>query len=215
MHSCFKRSRRDTQTIYLVDHISTKDWVQHMEPSLHSNEVYRHQQLFPLEEKKLFNTYILTGLLLSSEVWHPLSEDLAKLETFQSRATKWFSMGTYKERLIKSNLLPISLQLQLRDLLLFNKLLNQCYDMDVWRFVSLHYRPVYSFRNDKPLFVVPKTRKKTDNFFLCRVVRLANYLHRTSCLNVLTDTPASFKRNLIALFHTFLVTTYDRNTCKK
>ena len=32
--------------------------------------------------KKLYNTYILTGLLFSSEVWHPLSEDLAKLETF-------------------------------------------------------------------------------------------------------------------------------------
>ena len=64
-------------------------------------------------------------ILYGTTVWFANRTNLEKLESFQSRVTRWvISYDTYKERLFQSNILPLSLLFQLEDLLTFNEVLN-------------------------------------------------------------------------------------------
>ncbi|MEL6989161.1 MAG: reverse transcriptase domain-containing protein, partial [Bacteroidota bacterium] len=79
----------------------------------------------------LYRSYILSIVMYCSSVWSPGVMDLSCLEKLQSRATKWI-MGRnsdYRSRLISLRILPVSLLLQLNDLVLFNKMLTGAYDI--------------------------------------------------------------------------------------
>ena len=73
----------------------------------------------------IYVLYIRPLILYGTTVWFANRTNWEKLESFQSRVTRWItSYDTYKERLIQSNILPLSLLFQLEDLLTFNKVLN-------------------------------------------------------------------------------------------
>ena len=64
-------------------------------------------------------------ILYGTTVWFANRTNLEKMESFQSRVTRWITLyDAYKERLIQSNILLLSLLFQLEDLLTFNKVLN-------------------------------------------------------------------------------------------
>ena len=76
----------------------------------------------------LFKSYILSTVLYASESWCPSKTDLTRLELLQTRVLKWAFPGcNYQERLSKAKMLPISLEIQLRSLILLNRLLNGFY----------------------------------------------------------------------------------------
>ena len=76
----------------------------------------------------LFKSYIPSTVLYASEIRCPSKKDLTRLELLQSRVLKWaFSGSNYKERISKAKMLPISLEIQLRSLILLNRILNGFY----------------------------------------------------------------------------------------
>ena len=61
------------------------------------------------------------------------------------------------------------------------------------------------------LFQEPVTKKRhTDNFFIPRAVRYANFLHLHTPISIF-DTPASFSRLLKKCFVKFVKVDYDEN----
>ena len=77
----------------------------------------------------LYLTLVRPHLLYCSSLWHPhLLSDIRSLETMQRRATKFIicdSSLDYKERLINSNLLPLMMEFEIRDILFFLSVLKQ------------------------------------------------------------------------------------------
>ena len=81
---------------------------------------------------KLYKFYILPIIVYASQVWYANLTTIEKLETFQNRILKWAfptTSSNYKDRLIKGNLLPISLYLQYLDVVLLNKLFKK---ISIW-----------------------------------------------------------------------------------
>ena len=77
----------------------------------------------------LYFTIVRPHLLYCSSLWHPhLLSDIRSLETMQRRATKFIicdSSLDYKERLMNSNLLPLMMESEIRDILFFLSVLKQ------------------------------------------------------------------------------------------
>ena len=64
----------------------------------------------PLESKlKAMQTMVIPILTYASQVWYLTKTDMKSLESVQRRCTRWIAASSmsYKERLIKLNLLPI------------------------------------------------------------------------------------------------------------
>ena len=73
------------------------------------------------QKASVYVLYIRPLISYGTTVWFASRTNLENLESFQSRVTRWTtSYDTYEERLIQSNILPLSLLFQLEDLLTFN-----------------------------------------------------------------------------------------------
>ncbi len=76
-------------------------------------------------KKQLYISLVKSQLLYISLLWRPmLIKDILSLEKIQRRATKFIlgqglSLLTYKERLIKLNLLPLMYHLELADIMFY------------------------------------------------------------------------------------------------
>ena len=76
----------------------------------------------------LFKSYILSTVLYASEIWCPSKTNSTRLENLQSRVSKWaFPGSNYEKSLSKAKMLPMSLEIQLRSIILLNRLLNGFY----------------------------------------------------------------------------------------
>ena len=131
----------------------------------------------------LFKSYILSTVSYASEIWCPRRTDLTRLELLQSRVLKWAFPGfNYKERLSKAKMLPILLEIQLRSLILLNRLLNGFYsNFPILSHISFTipnsgaYNPRFS---EKPMFFLPNVKKtRTTHDFFYRMPKLVNYFH--------------------------------------
>ena len=73
----------------------------------------------------LYLTLVRPHLLYCSSLWRPhLLSDIRSLETMQRRATKFIicdSSLDYKERLMNSNLLPLMMEFEIRNIIFFLK----------------------------------------------------------------------------------------------
>ena len=163
----------------------------------------------------LFKSYILSTVSYASEIWCPSKTDLTRLELIQARVLKWaFPGSNYKERLSKAKMLPISLEIQLRSLILLNRLLNGFYsNFPILSHISftIPNSGAYNTRlSEKPMFHLPKVKKtlKTRNFFY-RVPKLVNYFRANTNLDIFKN-PASFKYTAAAEFNKlFLINIYN------
>ena len=129
----------------------------------------------------LIKSYIFSTVLYASGIWCPSRTDLTRLELLQSRVLKWaFPGSNYKERLSKAKMLPISLEIQLRSLLLLNRLLNGFYSIfPILSHISftIPNSGAYNTRlSEKPMFLLPNVKKtRTTHDFFYRVAKLVNY----------------------------------------
>ena len=74
-------------------------------------------------KRQLYLALVRFKLLYSSQVWRPkLVRDVSKLENVQRLATKFILndySSTYRERLINTSLLPLSMVLEINNILFF------------------------------------------------------------------------------------------------
>ena len=82
------------------------------------------------------------GLSYATQVWSPSQISLkTKAERVQGRATRWILQTrvgemSYKDRLLALNLLPLTFERELKDIIFFYKCLNNLTDLNVKNFVS-------------------------------------------------------------------------------
>ena len=94
------------------------------------------KMLNPDMKFKLYRIYTLTALAYASGVWQPNRGDLKKIQRLQRICFNWIDYrSSFHQLLDKYHHLPISLHLQMQDLLLFNKLTMGLYDFTIWDFV--------------------------------------------------------------------------------
>ena len=153
----------------------------------------------------LFKSYILSTILYASEVWCPSKTDLTRLELLQSRVLKWaFSGSNYKERLSKAKRLRISLEIQLRSLILLNRLLNGFYSnfpfLSHISFTIPNSGAYNTCLSEKLMFHLPKVKKTRTTHDFYRVPKLVNYFHANTNLDIFKN-PASFKYTAAAEFN--------------
>ncbi len=135
---------------------------------------------------RLYKSMVLPILSYGSPAWSPSKGDLKTIEQVQRRATKWilgYSDLAYADRLQALNILPLSLNLQIYDILTFVKLLNDDSNFPWFNFVHRNRNTENSnhptrsaARND---FILPTINKEIQrqNFWY-RAPRLYNILAR-------------------------------------
>ena len=164
--------------------------------------------------RKLYLSLVRSILCYGSQVWAPQSSsrDLLLLERIQRRATKfilWYYADlSYKDRLVKLNLLPLSYWFEYLDLLYFFKCRIKLYNIDVSSYVtpcSLSFRSTRSTTSSDYRPNSCKTSTYRDSYFN-RIVLLWNSLPSNikACTSV-----SSFKTLLRAHYYALLLSTFD------
>ena len=149
----------------------------------------------------------------------PRPTSIRKLEALQCRALRWSTRNytaPYNILLRVTNMLPISLIHQLNDLTLFNKLLNDKLDFDLFHFVSYAPEMTGHRSSDTAMFEIRRNRKRrTGESFFNRVVKLANHFLAHPGLGIdVYDSPATFRRNIKTFLFNITANAYSmQNSC--
>ena len=139
--------------------------------------------------------------MCASQVWYPSK----LLERVQKTATKWIcsSRDDYRTRRTRRNTLPISMYMELHDVLFLLSVIDGKYNINcatIPNFKSTETRQSKEFE-------VPKHRlRKCDGNFWTRATRLYNIVRKT------TDKPLS-KKLLSQMYMTFLHRRYKELDC--
>ena len=133
-------------------------------------------QVKPLIELGLYKSLILPVLLYGFTCINPSRSELQNLERFQKKAVKWISGNkrvNYISQLRLLNILPLPMFLQVNDLLLHAKVMNEsshCIELP-------DLKSAYGRR--KEVFRLQKTRtEKARSEFTFRNCRIANRLEK-------------------------------------
>ena len=166
--------------------------------------------------RSLYLSLVKSQLCYATQVWSPAHVTLnAKVEQVQRRASRWIlrmrrGKMSYKECLIMLDLLPLSLDRELKDLVFFYKCLYCSTDLDVLNHVSFvshsRTRQSDSFNLRTPLC-------KTSTFqalYFNRIVQPWNYVCKLAppssfCL------PNAFQLFVCKLISTHLSRVHDLN----
>ena len=133
-----------------------------------------------LIKKQLYLLLVRSHLSYCSVLWRPhLLKDVEKLENIQRRATKYILndyASDYKSRLISLNLLPLSMVLELNDIVFFLRSLQSPSDsFDILQFVSFSSTCTRSSSGFK-LKHTPSTTNYGRHFYFVRLPHLWNAL---------------------------------------
>ena len=118
----------------------------------------------------LYKTNILPIITYASQCWYATTTSLRTLEALQRRVVKWIMFDDDHRRvLISTNLLRLSLYLQLLDLMLLSKIVNGSCDINYSRFVTVANEPnsIYPTRlglRTRFIFEKSRTRKEKQCF---------------------------------------------------
>ena len=130
--------------------------------------------------RRLYLSNIRSLLIYGSQVWNPhLLQDIKSLEQVQRRATKFILQESklgYKERLINLDFLPLTMWLELQDILFLIKHMKSPSDnFNIFEYVR--FNESASRSSTKKHLVHNYTRtNKARHFYYNRVVRLWNKL---------------------------------------
>ena len=175
------------------------------------------KMLTPDMKFKLFRIYISPALAYASGVWHPNRGDLKKIQRLQRICFKWIDYrSSFHQLLDEYHHLPISLHLQMQDLLLFNKLTMGLDDFTIWDYVcSNQHNNNYELRsNTKNIFMSDYTRLKcTREFFFNRIIKLSNFVQQEYNIK-LPKHPAAFESDLKRIYWNHFKTKYGDSGCK-
>lgn len=132
--------------------------------------------------RSLYLALVKSQLCYATQVWSPAQFSLkSQLERVQRRATRWI-LGTrigemsYRDRLIKLNLLPLAYDRELKDLVFLYKCLNNYTDLNILNFVSFisHSR---TRRSNSFNLTTPSCKTSTfQASYFNRTVKLWNYV---------------------------------------
>ena len=151
---------------------------------------------------RVYKQFLMPVLFYASEAWFPSSNDISRMERFQNHVSKWIvTERDYPSRLLKTELLPIKMALELKDILLFNKMVNGIMDFPVWDHIYIESATIYSLRRDAKVTFKPRyyrTKLCQSNFFN-RATKYANFIQRHTTLDIMTD-PNIFRPNLKKFF---------------
>ena len=125
--------------------------------------------------KNAYICYVVPILNYGSALWKPSKGDLGTLESIQRKAVSWIFITnniSYKDKLVKLDILPISLYQELHDILLFAKILTGKVDIG-WRsqvtITDISTRRTQATRN----FACQQIRlKKCESDYLVRACRV-------------------------------------------
>ena len=140
-----------------------------------------------------------SSLSLPRQVWSPVNNIMLsrKMERVQRRATKWILMNgelEYKERLSALNLLPLTFDREIKDLVYLYKALFGFLDVDICRYVSFvtHGRTRLSRASR---YILQRQTCKTSTFqssFYNRIIKTWNFICTDTNLDLILN-PNSFK----------------------
>ena len=165
-------------------------------------------QVKPLIKLGLYKSLILPVLLYGFTCINPSRSELQNLERFQKKAVKWIrgNKGVdYISQLRRLNILPLPMFLQVNDLLLLAKVMNESsHCIELPDLTSANGRT-------KEVFRLQKTRtEKARSEFTFRNCRLANRLEKY----VEFSRPYGLKKRLINLMWEFVnKRVCDKNVC--
>lgn len=128
----------------------------------------------------LYKSMVVPTLIYGSVCWFNNVTNTKCLEKVQKRCTRWISSdwkSNYKQLLLKCNLLPLSLYLQLQDILFLMKCMGGRFDYNFDRYLCVrdHPRPV---RSDNYLTFAHRNPRSTicQQSFFTRTMALINRL---------------------------------------
>ena len=155
----------------------------------------------------LYKSMVLPILLYGSSVWYANIGNSKALESIQRKATKWILFDndlSYYQRLISVSMLPISLYMEVNDVLLLFKIINGKYDFKWDDYVTF-------LTGRHKLFDVKHVNyEKSRHNFRYRTCRLANILHTS--VNVLDFN--GLKKRLLKYYWNFFMNNYNElNSC--
>ena len=156
-------------------------------------------------------------LCYGAAIWKPSKGDLGIIESVQRKAISWIFMTSkshisYKDKLVKLNILPLSLYQELHVGLLFAKIHAGKIDIDRRSHVSITdvgNRRAQMTRN----FVCKQMRlKKFESDFWLRACHFANMYDEYFKCDILFDPEC--KNRLLGMYTNFFKTRYnDSDTC--
>ena len=167
--------------------------------------------------RTLYLSLVKSQLCYATEVWSPVNsvQISRRVEKVQRRATRWITMTkrgelSYRERLLALDLLPLTYDREVRDLVYFFKSLFNYIDINIDNYVSFvsHGRTRLSHTSR---YILQSKLCKTNTFqssYYNRVVKIWN----TVCQEVSPDifyNPNSFKHYLKRRYYTLISNVYD------
>ena len=158
-------------------------------------------------KKNVYKTIVLPILSYGSPCWFASVDGLKRLERVQKYAVIWMlGKCNYKTGLLMTNLLPVSLYLQLSDLLTLSKfMIGQC-DITNENFVQLLSPNRETSYSTTMHFVVPLVRRALcETNFWIRCPKLVNRLPTS----VDFFQPIGLKARLLRFFWNYFRNTYD------
>ena len=164
--------------------------------------------------KNAYICYVVPILCYGSAIWKPSQGDLGIIESVQRKAISWIFMTSnshisYKDKLVKLNIVPLSLYQELHAGLLFAKILAGKVDIDWRSHVSISdvgNRRAQMTRN----FVCKQMRlKKCASDFWFRACRLANLYNEYFNFDILFDPEC--KHRLLGMYTKFFKSDTTKN----
>ena len=154
--------------------------------------------------------YVLPILNYGSALWKPSKGDLGTLESIQRKAVSWIFITnniSFKDKLVKLDILPISLYQELHVFLLFAKILSGKVDID-WRsqvtITDIGTRRTPVTRN----FACQQIRlKKCESDYWFRACRLAILFNDYFKFDIIFDPGCKIK--LLEVYTKFFKTRYN------
>ena len=146
----------------------------------------------------IYKSMIIPVLLFGSSCWYANKESLRALERVQEKALNWINgRKSYPIYCVECNLLPLSLYMQLLDLLLLSKLISGYYKVDCSNFISFREEGYNTRSAVRPTFYIPIIKRALmHQDFWYRTCRIANNLP----LNFDLYDTTSLKKRLLGHF---------------
>ena len=162
--------------------------------------------------RTLYLSLMKSQLSYATVVWSPASVKLRTiLERVQRRATRWIlRIGemSYKQLLLTLDLLPLTYDRELRDLVFLYNCIFGYTDLNIGRYVTFITHSQYRSKN--PNLILKPAYCKTTIFqasFFNRNVKLWNFICNLAPYDKFSSL-SSFKKFLRATYFTLLDTTY-------
>ena len=152
----------------------------------------------------IFKSMILPVLLKGSSCWAGSIKMLRLIEKVQEKALTWVKAGN----LMQCNILPLTLYMQLLDLLFMSKMLNGYYRIDATEYFCLKDFDRATRLSEKPFFELPKIKKSIyQQEFWLRTCKLVNILPNS----IDYSNHQGLKPRLLNHFWSYFMTNYRYN----